>query len=214
MSFHLFLSDLAAQTPVVLETELPGPPGRTLLAWRHLLVVARPAPEHCALDLLAPRIEAHGGPAGGARIGLPTIPFCAALPWPRWRDAAPQAPDLPERLRRAFEAACGAPAQERLRLAGLLAFAHNAAAGLPPDRPVALDGPGASGDAPRQLIRIVRNLRTATRRALFQDGLLTLAPPAEIVPVPWDGSAHRRLHDAQALARLLRGERLPPLPGA
>jgi hypothetical protein len=56
-------------------------------------------------------------------------------------------------------------------------------------------------------------LRTSTKRALVRSAPLTFCAPTSIDPLPWDGTAHQRMTDAAALAKILRGERLPPLPG-
>jgi hypothetical protein len=207
-SSHLRLDDLVAEAPHLLDPDLDGHGRAALLSWRRILVVATPAREHCSLEILAPGIDAH---PQGPRIGLPQIPFCDRLPWPRWREATAAHPYLPARIHRAFEAACGAPAQARLRLARLLAYAHNRAAGRDGEATISLEGPET--EERRHLRRLTRDLRTSTRRALFRGAHLTLCAPTSINPLPWEGAAHRRMADAAALARLLRGERLPPLPG-
>jgi len=210
MQQHLRLEDLALDTPKVLDPDLGGKGRHALLARRHLLVVATPASTHCNLDLLVPKVANRGDPP---RLDLDRLPLCDRLPWPRRSGCTPADPDMPERLRRAFEAACGVPALERLRLARLLAAAHAAAAGASLRQPIRLDARAPDGPAKRQLRRMTRNLRLASRRALFRGDRLVLDAPREILPLAWDGSAHQRLKDAQALARLPRGERLPPLSG-
>lgn len=210
MQHHLRLEDLALETPKVLDPDLGRVGRQALLSWHHLLVVATPARGHCRLELLVPRLADLGTPS---RLDLHTLPLCDHLPWPRRAKVTPGDPDLAERIRGAFAAACGPAAIERLRLARLLAGAHALHAGLPMHTPFRIDARAPDGPAERQLRRLTRNLRVSARRALFQGDFQVLDAPQEILPLAWDGTAHQRLQDAQALARLLRGERLPPLPG-